>query len=68
MNVFGSIYEYIKLSDDIGKPAALRLHLEGSSKCFWGGLTSICISLYMTFVIFTKGLDMVNFNAPYKNT
>ena len=54
--MWGAIYNWIKSFDDIVKPNALRLHVDGNkdTQCFWGGFASLGIQVYMTYFIFSK--------------
>jgi len=57
---------YIRSKDDIVKPVALQIHLEGNknTKSFWGGFVSMAITLYMTFIIFDKSRDLITKYKP----
>jgi len=61
---------YIRTHDDIVKPNALKLHLDGNkeTQSFWGGLFSLSISLYMTYVIIDKTTEMAGRVKPYKSS
>ena len=61
---------YIRTHDDIVKPTALKLHVDGNkeTQSFWGGLMSLGISIYMTYVIIDKTVEMTGYSKPYKSS
>ena len=58
--------DWVTAKDEICPPAASKLHFQGNvdQKTLIGGMLSFMITLYVLFIAFTKGKQMLEFDEP----
>ena len=61
MNIISQFEEWVTSKDEVCPAAASKLHFRGNidQKTFLGGLMSWSISMYVMFIAFTKGRQML---------
>ena len=66
MQFIHSFEKWIRAKDEIAPPGFSKLHIRSNmeQKTFVGGLLSFAVTLYVTFVFYTRGRQMLGFSAP----
>jgi hypothetical protein len=66
MNIIDQFEKYIRAKDELAPAGFSKLHIRTNmqQKTFIGGLLSFAVSLYVAFVFYTRGKQMLGFNGP----
>ena len=59
---------WIRSFDDLTKPINTKFHTGGEKQSILGGIVSLSISLYMTWLIYSKSFDMFTYYKPRTGT
>ena len=56
------IINYIKSNDEIVKPVAYKMHIEGKKNTFVGGCTYLSIVLFLCYIVVKRTMEMIGYH------